>query len=195
MKKIITLITLALISIMSLTGCESIKNWWNNLDFGVVANTIAPTIRSSAKYTVYAVCKKNSDLNPIFIASANGILIAVNSSSYSTDQIKDYIKQALGDKAEIWYPLISTEMDTILSWYSAIYNKYFDKADNDKLRGFNTILAAMANGVIEGANMNAITTLAKVNVKTESNETVEIQRAEAIAEMKASCAQFGIEIK
>ena len=189
MKKYISKTIMILTAAIALCGCTQIKGWFNSADFTTVVSVISPSLQSAAKWTVYAVCKKNTDLNPIFKAAGNGILIAVNSSDYSTEEIEAYIKKGLGNEVDTWYPLIETSMNTVLSWYDAIYTKYFNIEDNTCLSGFNTILTAMANGVIEGASISDTTATAATFVSVKSQEI------KAVDVLRKDCAQFGIVIE
>ena len=170
----------SIIAITCLTGCESIKTWWNDLSLTDVANTISPTIQTAAKYTVYAVCDKNPDLKPIFIASANGVKMAIAANAYDTEQIKKYIAEALGAENAKWAPVVYTSMDTILVQYAIIYNKYINKEieASDKANGFKIMLTAAMTGVIEGANMDQLVA-AKIDSKT-----IEQKRIEANAKLR-----------
>lgn len=190
MKKYIKTILVGVTAMLSVCGCTAIKGWLNSADFTTVVSVVSPALKSATTAVVYAVCKKNPDLNKIFIASGNGLKIAINNSDYSTVQIKEYIKQALGENAELWYPLISPSMDAVLSWYSAIYDKYFDIGDSTCLQGFNTLLTSIADGVVGGASVDAKSTLAKSTyVLAKSQEVTEVNN------LRVKCAQFGIVIE
>lgn len=160
MKKIVNIIIVSLSSLFLLTGCEAVSNWWNNLDFSTVATNVSPALQSVAKYTTYAVCKKNTDLNPIFNAAANGVLIAVNAGSYDTESIKKYISDALGEKNKEWNTVVFGAMDSILSYYSAIYNKFWPKDETnpatDKIEGFKILLTSVATGIVDGTKLTSL---------------------------------------
>ncbi len=188
MKKIITNIIIAITAI-TMVGCSQMKEWFNSPSFETVVAVISPALKTAATTTVYAVTKKNPDLKNIFIAAGNGIKIAINSSDYSTEQIENYIKQGLGKDVNTWYPLIKTSMDTILSWYNAIYEKYFDIKDEKCIQGFNTLLASLADGVINGASMNTQIVAESTYVMAKSKEVI------AVEELRVKCAEFGIEIE
>lgn len=193
MKKIITIFAMsaALLSLTIVnTGCEAIKGWFHSDNFTTVAGVIAPSIKTASQFTVNAVCKKNPDLTNIFIASANGIKIATNAGTYSTEEIEAYIKSAMGKEADTWYPLVKSSMDVMLSWYDAIYKKYFNKEDDKCLQGFNDILNSLADGVILGANMSKGTVTGLAGAIADKN-----YEAVAVADLKAKCARYGIEIK
>ena len=193
MKKYLISILIGVMALFSVCGCSQIKEWFSSSNFTTVASVISPSLQSAAKWTVYAVCKKNTDLNEIFKAAGNGLLIAVNSSDYSTEEIEIYIKQGLGKESETWWPLIETSMKTILSWYDAIYTKYFNIEDNNCLLGFNTILTAMANGIVEGASIGDSPDAA--GLAKSSYVNIKSQEVKAVNDFKAKCDQFGIEIK
>lgn len=190
MKHIKTSILIAIASIATLCGCTQIKGWFNSADFTTVASVIAPSLETAAQYTVNAVCKKNPDLTNIFKVSGNGILISVNASDYSTEEIEKYIKQGLGDNVNTWWPLIETSMQTMLSWYDAIYTKFFDIEDNTCLQGFNLILTGLANGVIKGAEMSTAASASKV--ASEAYVQVKAKEIAAVNELRETCSQFGI---
>lgn len=163
-KKLITSLT---ISVMLLTvGCQAISTWWKDLNLTDIANTLAPTIQAASKYGTFAICDKNKDLRPIFIASANGVKIAANDNAFSTEQIKIYIKQALGTENEKWAPVVYAAMDTVLAQYNIIYEKYINKQieDNDKVNGFKIMLVAMATGIVEGASMEDLNASLKASI-------------------------------
>lgn len=155
MKKIITLITITVTSLLMLTGCESIKKWWSDLSLTDVATTLSPSLKAASKYGVYAVCDKNKDLTNIFIASANGVKAAIAASSYDTTTIKEYIAKALGEENSKWKDVVYSAMDTVLAQYNIIYNKYINKEleANDKANGFKIMLTSIMDGIIEGASM------------------------------------------
>lgn len=187
MKKIITLIT-CVITTAFVCGCSQMKEWFNSPSFETVVAVVSPALKTASTTTVFAVTKKNPDLKNIFVAAGNGIKIAINNSDYSTEQIESYIKQGLGKDCDTWYPLIKSSMDTLLSWYSAIYDKYFNIKDETCIQGFNTLLLSIADGVIDGANMN--TTVASTSyVVAKSREVV------AVDNLRLKCAEFGIDIK
>ena len=85
MKKYISTITAGMLALLTVTGCTSIIDWFNSADFTTVVRVISPTLKNASSTLVYAVCKKNPDLNKIFIASGNGLKIAINNSDYSTE--------------------------------------------------------------------------------------------------------------
>lgn len=170
--------TIVVSFLIFLTGCNAIKTWWNDLNFTDIANTLSPTIQAASKYGVFAICDNNPDLRPIFIAAGNGVKIAMDAEAFSTEQIKDYIKQALGTENEKWAPVVFSAMDTVLAQYDIIYKKYINASieNNDKLNGFKTILLAMSCGVIEGASMKDLTSIAN---KTKVQQFSETRRIEA----------------
>ena len=175
-----------LASIVLLSSCNAIKTWWNDLSLTDIANTLAPSIQSASKYGTYAICDKNPDLKPIFIAAANGVKIAVNADAFSTDQIKDYITQALGKENEKWAPVVFSAMDTVLAQYNIIYTKYISKAidEQDKLNGFRTMVLAMSCGIAEGASMQDLT--AKTEIKAKSIETKRIEANQKLIDQVSS---------
>lgn len=170
--------TIIVASLVFLTGCNAIKTWWNDLNFTDIANTLSPTIQAASKYGVFAICDNNPDLRPIFIAAGNGVKIAMDAEAFSTEQIKDYIKQALGPENEKWAPVVFSAMDTVLVQYDIIYKKYINASieSNDKLNGFKTILLSMSCGVIEGASMKDLTASAN---KIKSQQFSDAKRLEA----------------
>lgn len=189
MKKILTQISLGIIAISTLCGCSAIKEWFNSTNFTTVVSVVSPALKTASSAVVYAVCKKNTDLNPIFIAAANGIKIAINNSDYSTDQIKSYIKQALGNDSETWYPIVETSMDTVLSWYNAIYTKYFDIKDSTCIQGFSTLLTSFMDGVIAGASTTTSSSMVcSTYIQAKSQEV------NALDNLKEVCEQFDITI-
>ena len=189
MKKIITSIMVLCITLVMM-GCAQMKEWFNSPSFETMVAVVSPALKTAATTTVFAVTKKNPDLKNIFIAAGNGIKIAINSSDYSTEQIENYIKQGLGKEVDTWYPLVKSSMDTILAWYGAIYDKYFDIKDEKCIQGFNTLLCSIADGVINGANMDLPTVAGSTTyVVAKSREVV------AVDNLRAKCAEFGIKIK
>ena len=174
MKKIF-ITSLCLTSIFILSSCNAIKTWWNDLSLTDIANTLAPSIQSASKYGTYAICDKNPDLKPIFIAAANGVKIAVNADAFSTDQIKAYITQALGKENEKWAPVVFSAMDTVLAQYNIIYTKYISEAidEQDKLNGFRIMLLAISCGIAEGASMQDLTATAEMKAKSIESKRIE----------------------
>lgn len=192
MKKIINITLLAISSVFLLTGCESISTWWKNLDFSTVATSLSPALQSVAKYTTYAVCKKNTDLNPIFNSAANGVLIAVNAGTFDTDSIKKYIVKALGEENKEWNAVVFTAMDSILNYYNAIYNKYWPKEElnpsADKLNGFKIILTSVATGIVDGTKMTTLASAPSYRLATSA----ETDKIKAEQNMNEKLKEFDI---
>lgn len=154
MKKIISYSIIS-VSALLFSGCAAISTWWNGLSLTDVAKTLSPTLSAAAKYSIYAVCDKNPDLKPIFIASANGVKLALAAEAYDVSQIKAYILLGLGEENEKWAGVVYSALDTILAQYEIIYNKYINEKieDNDKLNGFKILLTSIMDGIINGASM------------------------------------------
>lgn len=169
----------ASIALGCLSGCETIKTWWNDLSLTDVAKTLSPTIQAAAKYTVYAVVDNNPELKPIFIASANGVKAAITANAYDTTQIKQYIADALGEKNAKWTGVVYAAMDTILVQYEIIYNKYINSAieSSDKANGFRIILDSVVTGMIDGVNLELPVAS---NVKAKTIETKRLEANESL---------------
>ena len=168
-------------AITCLTGCETIKKWWSEMNLTDIAKTLTPTIQTAAKYGVYAVCDNNPELRPIFDAAANGVKAAIVANAYDTAQIKQYISDALGKDNAKWVAVVYAAMDTVLAQYEIIYNKYINAEleANDKANGFKILLTALADGVIEGTKIE----LAAAN-KNAKTKDIESKRVEANTKLK-----------
>ena len=159
MKRLITYIIVTITSI-ALVGCASFNKWFSSVDWEKVNTVVLPVVQQTAKTTVYLVCEKNPDLKPIFVASGNGLLLAVANSAFDPTQIKDYIKQGLGDDADRYYSIVIAGLDTLIAGYTTFYNTNWKSTDDVTEQAnieavFSKYISAVATGVIDGAKLSA----------------------------------------
>lgn len=173
MKKILSYAIASIASVM-LIGCAACKDWFNSVDWNNVNNVVIPVVQVTAQNTSFLVCDKNPDLRPIFITAGNGILLAVADEQFDAEQIKLYIKQALGNDADKYYPIISMNLDMIFTGYITFYktNWKIDDSTSESDKAtiqavFSKYLSAVATGLINGAKMT--TDQAKLAAKSNTS--------------------------
>ena len=175
MKKILTYIMVAITS-LTLVGCATFNKWFSSVDWEKVNTVVVPVVQQTAKTTVYLVCEKNPDLKPIFVAAGNGLLLAVANSSFDPTQIKEYIKQGLGNDADKYYAIVIAGMDTLIAGYTTFYNTNW-KTTEDVIEQasieavFSKYISAVATGVIDGAKLSAEQYKALVEKTVKANYT------------------------
>lgn len=159
MKKILSYIITSIVAVC-LVGCAAFNSWFSSVDWNTVNTITIPVVQSTAKTTVYLVCEKNKDLKPIFVAAGNGILLAIANNQFDATQIQTYIKQALGNDADKYYPIINASMQTLIDGYTTFYKLNWKSTDDESEKVtveavFSKYLSALATGVIEGAQLTA----------------------------------------
>ena len=183
MNKILTYITAAIASLL-LVGCTTFNKWFSNVDWEKVNTVVLPVVEQTAKTTVYLVCEKNPDLKPIFVAAGNGLLLAVANEAFDPTQIKDYIKQGLGDEADKYYAVVIAGMDALINGYTTFYNINWkssgDVTEQANIEAvFSKYIATIATGVIDGAKLsteqyNEIVSIAKSKINFKDVNKIKV---------------------
>lgn len=159
-KKLLIITTAAFACIFCMTGCETIKNWFNTT---LTDDQKVEKICNSMKWAGYNGTKlgisrfeesKQADVAKIFVLVSESVLLVANSDDASPDAVYAAVNKALVGNSEALRTAVTGAINVALTTYQVVWNSSIQpQLDNQKVvASCRLILVALAEGVDAGAS-------------------------------------------